>query len=144
MCSRGRTDKCRRSQLPSWRCGCQGWRRPWLVRLCLCRNCLRLLTSWHAMRTADRIPMFVRSIGRPFALPWLRPSCVIWVFLCLLPIIAPLPSGARLHCLPASTIQLLGNVAPFCQPLSVWPIGPDFAVPDEKTCRGRPRWTVVA
>ena len=61
-----------------------------------------------------------------------------------LPIAAPLPSDAGPPCLPASTIQLLGNVAPFCQPLSVWPIGPDFAVPDEKTCRRRPRWTVVA
>ena len=30
-----------------------------------------------------------------------------------LPIIAPLPSDAGPPCLPASTIQLLGNVAPF-------------------------------
>ena len=61
-----------------------------------------------------------------------------------LPIIAPLPSDAGPPCLPASTIQLLGNLAPFWQPLSVRPFGPDFAVPDEKTCRGRPCWSVVA
>ena len=41
------------------------------------------------MRTADGIPLFERSIRQPFALPWLRPSCVIWVFLCLCQLLRP-------------------------------------------------------